>query len=236
MRILLANDDGIFSPGLHALERVFSEAHEVWVVAPDRERSGVSHCITFFEAIKVIQVADRKFTINGTPADCSIVAIKGGFIPRPDVVVSGINAGPNLGTDVLYSGTVAAARQAAMMGIPAIAISLDRYGFDSDFEPTAMLLAQNIDMLVQNWEPGFFWNINVPTVLSGTELRQSTLCVRNYKDRIESFMAPNGERYCFVVGQIETDLDSSPDSDGSVVKSGHPSITKVLCQPSVFKK
>ncbi len=236
MRILLANDDGIFSPGLHALEKVFSEAHEVWVVAPDRERSGVSQCITFFEAIKVVQVADRKFAINGTPADCSIVAIKGGFIPKPDVVVSGINAGPNLGTDVLYSGTVAAARQAALMGIPAIAISLDRYGFDSDFEPTAMLLAQNIEKLIRDWEPGFFWNINVPPVLLGTELKEASLCVRKYMDRIESFLAPNGERYCFVVGSIETALESSDDTDGSIVKGGHPSISRVLCQPSIFRK
>lgn len=235
MRVLLSNDDGIFSPGLHALEKVLAEAHDVWVVAPDRERSGVSQCITFFEAIKVVQVADRKFAISGTPADCAIVALKGNFIPRPDVVVSGINAGANLGTDVLYSGTVAAARQAALMGVPAIGISLDRYGFDSDFQPSALLLARNLEELVRRWQPGFFWNINVPPALADESLHPATLCVRKYLDRIESFIAPNGERYCFVVGELVTDESSPPDSDGVLVRKGLPSLTRVRCQPSVFE-
>jgi 5'-nucleotidase len=235
MKILLANDDGIFSPGLHALEKVLSEGHEVWVVAPDRERSGVSQCITFFEAIKVAQVADQKFAINGTPADCTIVALKGGFVPRPDVVISGINAGPNLGTDVIYSGTVAAARQASLMGIPGIAISLDRYGFDSDFLPAANLLEKHLQNLVQNWKPGFFWNINVPSVLLSDELQEASLCVRRYLDRIESFIAPNGERYCFVVGEIGTDEKSQHNSDVFFVQKGLAAITRVKSQPSVYE-
>lgn len=234
MTILLCNDDGIFSPGLKALEDVFSGIHDVWVMAPDRERSGVGMGVTFFDAIRVTSVADRKFAVSGTPADCAIVGLRGGWIPRPDVVVSGINAGANLGTDVLYSGTVAAARQAALMGIPAIGISLDRYGFDSDFTPAARLLAMHLEWLVREWREGFFWNINVPVDLRSQELYPATLCRRLYFDRIESFVAPGGERYCFILGEIHTDPASGEQSDGLLVSSGKASLTRVACEPGVW--
>lgn len=123
MKILLTNDDGIKSLGLRALQDVLGGEHEVWTVAPDRERSGSSHCISIKNPVRFHQVEERQFACGGTPADCVLFSCLGALPERPDLVISGINLGPNIGTDIIYSGTAAAARQAALMDIPAVAIS-----------------------------------------------------------------------------------------------------------------
>ena len=110
MRILLTNDDGIGAAGLAALEAAFGSRHEVWVVAPDGERSGTSHAIHLQGPVRIRHEGERRFSCSGTPADCVFLGLRGDFLPSIDAVLSGINHGPNLGTDVVYSGTCAAAR------------------------------------------------------------------------------------------------------------------------------
>ncbi|NBW45915.1 MAG: 5'/3'-nucleotidase SurE, partial [Betaproteobacteria bacterium] len=124
MRILISNDDGYFSPGLAALAQAMSTLGEVTVVAPERDRSGASNSLTLDRPLKVRRAANGFLFINGTPTDCVHVAITGMLDHRPDLVVSGINDGANMGDDTIYSGTVAAATEGYLLGVPAIAFSL----------------------------------------------------------------------------------------------------------------
>ena len=133
MRILLTNDDSIASEGIKALISALSPAHDVWVVAPETEKSGGSHSITLRDSVRVRMVGEQRFSCRGTPADCVMIAVLG-LVPRDiELVISGINHGPNLGTDILYSGTAAGARQSALMGIPSVALSIGAYVPPFDF-------------------------------------------------------------------------------------------------------
>ena len=124
MKILITNDDGIFSEGITTLKNALIADHDVWVVAPDTERSGTSHAITLKDAVRMSRIDERTYSCGGTPADCVLYSLLGAVDLDPDIVVSGINHGPNIGTDIIYSGTVAAARQAALMDRPAVAVSV----------------------------------------------------------------------------------------------------------------
>src|SRR6266850_3234732 len=124
MIILVCNDDGIHSEGLHALEAALAKIGETYTVAPDREQSAVSHSLTLHRPLRIDEIAPRRFAVNGTPTDCVNLAVKG-FLPiRPQLVISGINKGANLGDDITYSGTVSAAIEGSLLGIPSMAISL----------------------------------------------------------------------------------------------------------------
>src|SRR5215468_8507778 len=131
MRILVTNDDGIHSPGLTALSKALSRLCEVWVVAPDRERTAVAHAVTLHKPLRVQQRGTRSYAINGTPVDCVNLAVLKIMPTPPDLLVSGINKGVNLGDDVLYSGTVSAAMEGTILGVPSLAVSLADGG---DFE------------------------------------------------------------------------------------------------------
>ena len=124
MKILVSNDDGVHSPGLHQLAERLSEAGEVTVVAPDRERSAAGHSLTLHKPLRVAEVKDGVYSVNGTPTDCVNLAVNHLLKEKPALVVSGINQGGNLGDDVTYSGTVSAAMEGTLLGIPSIAISL----------------------------------------------------------------------------------------------------------------
>src|SRR5215475_1175929 len=121
--ILVTNDDGIHAPGLAALAAALGELGEVYVVAPDREQSAVGHALTLHRPLRVVQVAERRFAVNGTPSDCVNLAVLGFLPERPVLVASGINHGSNLGDDVTYSGTVSAAMEGTLLGVPAMAVS-----------------------------------------------------------------------------------------------------------------
>jgi len=123
MRILCSNDDGILARGLEVLERAARPLGEVWVVAPDREQSATSHALTLHHPLRPVQLGERRWQIDGTPTDCVMVSVEGLMPDRPDFVLSGVNHGPNMGEDVLYSGTVAAAMEGLALGIPSIAVS-----------------------------------------------------------------------------------------------------------------
>ncbi len=231
MKILLTNDDGIQSPGLAALRDALSERHEVWVMAPDSEKSGTSHAITLKGAIRVRRMGEREFSCGGTPADCVLLACIGAVPIRPEMVVSGINLGPNLGTDIIYSGTAAAARQAAIMGYSAVAVSVAGRRPPFLFGAAAAYVAGNIERFRELWTPEHFLNINVPSSdQEGLEVEITHPSRRIYKDSLASFEAPDGDFYYFLNGSlIEEQIDQGSDWDA--VSRGKISVTPVHLQP-----
>jgi 5'/3'-nucleotidase SurE len=162
MRILLTNDDSISSGGIKALIRALSPAHEVWVVAPENEKSGGSHSITIHDSLRVREVGERLFSCRGTPADCVLISLLG-FVPaKVDLVLSGINHGPNLGTDILFSGTAAGARQGALMGVPSVALSMAIATAPHDFTAAAEFALRNLEIFREMGTDDHFMNVNVP--------------------------------------------------------------------------
>jgi len=230
MNILLTNDDGVKSPGLHALKLALSRDHDVWVLAPDGERSGTSHRITLKGAIQRMKVQDRTYSCSGSPADCVILGLLGGLPVKPDLVVSGINLGPNIGTDVVYSGTAAAARQAALMGLPSIAVSLDTFSAPFRFESLAAFVARNLPAFLELWSDDHFVNINAPNLEKFEGVSITRPARRLYNDRIVEFNAPDGHSYFFIQGmEVETVPDEA--SDWNALMRGEISVSPVYLHP-----
>jgi 5'-nucleotidase len=162
MIVLLSNDDGIHSDGIIALENSLQHVGEVYTVAPDREQNSMSHALTLHRPLRVLDMGPRRFAVDGTPTDCVKLALTGLLPVRPDLVVSGINKGPNLGDDIIYSGTVSAAIEGALLGIPAIAVSLvtfENFQFQTaaDFAATLVSRIQEKGMPLET-----LLNVNVP--------------------------------------------------------------------------
>lgn len=232
MRVLLTNDDGIDSPGLEALIRdIEAKGHEVWIVAPDGERSGMSHSITMKDPIRSRKLGERRFGCSGTPADCVILAYLGIMEEKPDIVVSGINLGPNLGTDITYSGTAAAARQAAFMGIPGVAASLDYYNKPLHFDPVSLFVAENLESFVLLFDGHHFVNVNAPNSPNldiGIEITHPSY--RTYNDRLVRYTAPRGEDYWFwKAAPIQTKEETGSDYDA--VRRGNISVSPIHLHP-----
>ncbi len=162
MRILITNDDGLNSHGLTHLEAELRGTAEVWVIAPDRERSATSQAITVFEPMRLIEARERHFMLTGFPADCVNVALFSGVFPQFDLVISGINHGVNLGDDVHYSGTVGAARHAALHQKRAVAVSCPIREKNGDFHRVARWLRLWLDSHASMLDPGVVYNINYP--------------------------------------------------------------------------
>ncbi len=230
MRVLLTNDDGIESAGLLALQEALAE-HEIWIIAPDGERSAQSHSITVHDPIRCRRLDDRIFASSGTPADCVIVGMLGIMGAKPDVIVSGINIGPNLGTDIIFSGTVAAARQAAFMGVPGIAVSINSYQPPFFLEPLSRFVARTLDQLVSLWNPRHLININGPNIDSDSLPVQITYpSWRMYHDQLEEFHSPRGDRYYFLNGHpVETPMEEG--SDWTAVAEGAISVSPIYLNP-----
>ncbi|MBO8140965.1 MAG: 5'/3'-nucleotidase SurE [Firmicutes bacterium] len=230
MRVLLTNDDGIRAPGLKALVDLRPPDVELWVMAPDRERSATGHAITvhkplFVDAVDMGQDV-RAFQVNGTPSDCVKLGMEL-FGERPDVVISGINRGPNLGTDVMYSGTVSGAIEAAVGGVPALAVSLDSH---SAWAPQDYRVASQIAWYVarkldeHGLPAGTLLNVNVP---AGSEIRGfmvTRLGIRRYRDVLHRRVDPRGRVYYWMAGEAE-DVDVDDATDAGAVRSGYVSIT-----------
>jgi len=162
IRILVTNDDGINAPGIKFLAEALSEIADVTVVAPDRNRSGASHSLTLSQPLRVTELSERRIMVEGTPTDCVHLALTGLFEYTPDIVVSGINDGSNLGDDVIYSGTVGAAMEGRFLGFPAIAVSLVG---DTHYRTAALMVSKLIHYLEQRrLEKTMMLNINVPDV------------------------------------------------------------------------
>lgn len=207
MKLLISNDDGIFAAGIRTLANALAAAgHEVTVVCPDRERSATGHGITMHQPIRAEPMAGvydptvAAWACSGTPADCVKLALDAILTESPDVVIAGINHGPNLGNDVLYSGTVSAAMEGLIEGIPSIAVSLASYT-KKNFQPAADYIAQ----LVAQLPPlPRLLNVNVPC-LSAAELKGvavARLGIRRYYDLFEKRADPRGKNYYWLAGEI----------------------------------
>lgn len=238
MRILVTNDDGIDAEGLEVLVTYLKNAtdksgakHEITVIAPEGERSGVSHAMTLRRPTKVRKLSEGTYTCSGTPADCVIVAGLGVLKSMPDLVVSGINRGPNLGTDIIYSGTCGAARQAALVGIPAIAISCAQYHPPMEYRACAAFVANNLELLVSTWKQDSFININGPSSTDEQLPARWAIPGRNkYYDNLKCFDGADGYTYCFLAeGRNERTAD--PLSDHQAVSEGAIAISLVDIHP-----
>jgi len=231
MRILLTNDDGVMSPGLHALEKALAPSHEVWVIAPESEKSGGSHSITIHDSIRVRPVGERRFACRGTPADCVMVAMLGLVPAEIDCVLSGINLGHNLGTDILYSGTAAGARQGALMAVPSVALSVGKDQAAADFAPAAAFAARNLEIFRTLGTDDHFLNINYPVgVGDGAQPTITFPSRRIYRTEMTSFVSPDGDTYCFM-GGAQPDARPEEGSDSMVLARGLISISPIHAHP-----
>lgn len=226
MAILVSNDDGIGAAGLQALVAALEPLDEVWVVAPDRNQSAVSHALTLHRPLRIEAVSERRFSVDGTPTDCINLALHAVMNERPCLVVSGINHGANLGEDVTYSGTVSAAMEATLLGIPAIAVSLVGSG-EFDFTAAARLSrALAAAVMEQGLPPDTLLNVNVPPgpaeqVKGYLLTRQGK---RRYSDVIVEKTDPRGKKY-YWIGGGQLDYVAAEGTDFAAVHSGYISIT-----------
>lgn len=232
MRILLTNDDGIGADGLHAAWNALKEAgHEVFVCVPDRPRSAVSHAITMHKPLRIKKVETRDglaHTTNGTPADCVPMALLHLMPGPPDLCISGINLGPNLGDDVHYSGTVGGAMEAILNGVPSMAISLVTHQ-DPLWQAAASFCAQIAPHIgAMNLPRDTFLNVNVPNLppaeIAG--VRVTSQGSRRYKGDLVRYEAPIVGEYFWRGGEV-IDRAESEDADVLVVKTGYISVTPI---------
>ena len=226
MRILLSNDDGYFAPGLSALAAALSSLGTVTVVAPERDRSGASNSLTLDRPLSVRKAANGFFYINGTPTDCVHLAVTGLLPELPDVVVSGINQGANMGDDTVYSGTVAAATEGFLLGIPSIAISLVASGGDH-FATAAGIARQLVQRFIDH-PPGesVLLNVNVPDLpeaeLKG--IRVTRLGKRHKAEPVVKMVNPRRETV-YWVGAAGAAQDAGEGTDFHATQNGWVSVT-----------
>lgn len=226
MRILLSNDDGYQAPGLRALSDALSEIAEVRIVAPERDRSGASNSLTLEMPIRARKVSDKIISVEGTPTDCVHLAITGLLEEEPDMVVSGINSGANMGDDVLYSGTVAAATEGRFLGLPAIALSMSSHN-PNHYETGARVALEMVDRLArQPMSSTDILNINIPDLpydeLQGFEVTR--LGHRHKAEPVVKTEDPRG-RPIYWVGPAGPEQDAGPGTDFYAVRNGYVSIT-----------
>ena len=224
-RILLTNDDGIHSEGLAALERALGEIGDVFVVAPAAEMSGASHSLTLARPLRIRQIDDRHWTVDGTPTDCVTLALHKilSADEMPDVCVSGINHGGNLGDDATYSGTVAGALEATILGVPGIAVSLvARENFDFR-EATRFALLAARKVLSEGLPEGTLLNINVPLgEIKGVRLTRQG--IKNARPVISEHIDPRGKPY-FWIGEQYFRSNAEDGTDFRAIQDGYVSIT-----------
>lgn len=226
MHILISNDDGYRAAGIVLLAETLSEMAKITVVAPERDRSGASHSLTLDNPLRVAQADSGHYYVDGTPTDCVHVAITGLLDEEPDMVVSGINAGANLGDDVLYSGTVAAAMEGRFLGLPAMAVSLVGDG-PAHYETAAQVVRLLVDRIRETPLPSdTILNINVPDIpwdaLSG--LQVTRLGHRHKAEPVIRGEDPRG-RTIFWVGPPGGEQDAGPGTDFHAINAGYVSIT-----------
>jgi 5'-nucleotidase len=232
LKILITNDDGIYAPGLHSLKMALEKIADVLVVAPDTEKSAVGHAITLSDPLRVFEVEknDRFFgyAVNGTPADCIKLGLKCLIKKQPDVVVSGINMGPNTATNIIYSGTVSAAAEAVIMGIPGLAISLTSFTIP-EFEYSCAIAIELVKKINQHGlREGTLLNVNIPAVKP--DKIEGIVITRQGKGRFEEFfdkrIDPTNRIYYWLAGK-RMNLDSDDDVDDVVVRQNKVSITPI---------
>ena len=222
--VLLTNDDGGRAPGLQCLKRELETVAKVVVVAPEEERSASSHALTIHDPIRLIEVDEKNYMLTGTPVDCVIFALRKLMSQSPDLVISGINSGPNLGDDILYSGTVAAAREAALYGVPAVAVSLVAQGEDIDYEPAACFIRNLVEEFYPDRIPrGIALNVNIPQG-HPSAYRFTRQGSKRAWSSIEEKKDPRGRRY-YWIGRDESEVLLEADTDYQAINDGVVSIT-----------
>ena len=229
MRIVLTNDDGIEAPGIRALQRQLARSHEVIVVAPESEQSACSHGLSLHRPLRLNEVRKGWFRVDGTPADCVNLAIFEVLGRRkPDLIISGINLGPNLGTDVLYSGTVAGAIEGAIIGYSSIAVSLVPRDFEHPrFDAAARFAASLVKSLDRHpLPPDACLNVNIPDAVTGPPfpVRVTRLGKRRYSKVVRQAIDPRGRPYYWIGGD-PGERDPSDLCDSAAVGRGLISVT-----------
>jgi 5'-nucleotidase len=218
--LLVTNDDGIHAAGLAALADVLGELGDVWVIAPEREQSACGHALTLHRPLRAVPMGERRFAVNGTPSDCVNLGVLGFLPERPAVVVAGINHGGNLGDDVTYSGTVSAAMEATLLGVPSVAVSL----LDGGDLAHAAAVARAVTMrvLVEGLPRKTLLNVNVPPAPRG--LRVTRLGHRVYSDKIVEQADPRG-RIHYWIGSGAPAWEALDGTDMGAIHDGYVAVT-----------
>jgi 5'-nucleotidase len=226
MKILVSNDDGYQAPGLRALADALRALGRVIVVAPDRDRSGASNSLTLDVPIRAHRLGEDFYRVEGTPTDCVHLAITGLLEDEPDLVVAGINHGPNLGDDVIYSGTVAAATEGRFLGLPAIALSMGSH--EPQYLGTAARVAADLvaRLKIEPLEPNIILNVNVPDLpLAAIRgLMATRLGHRHKAEPVTAGLDPRG-RTIYWVGPAGPEQDAGPGTDFHAMREGFVSVT-----------
>ncbi len=224
--ILVTNDDGIQSPGIKALAKALQSVGEVYVLAPDRERSAVGHSLTLNHPLRADRIDSHTFAISGTPTDCVMMGVLGFLKTKPDLVVSGINRGPNLGDDITYSGTVSAAIEGTLLGIPSFAISLAGRT-ELNFKPAGEFAKQVAQQILKNGLPkDTLLNVNIPAVpakkIKGVQVVSQGK--RIYRDKLIEKTDPRGRSYYWIGGE-EPAFKNEPGTDFRAIQENYISVT-----------
>ena len=230
--ILVTNDDGINAPGIAQLYKSMQEIGRVVVVAPDREMSAAGHAITLSDPLRVSEVelenGAEGYAVNGTPADCVKIAVRAVLDETPDVVVSGINLGSNTGINVIYSGTVSAATEGIILGIPSVALSLATY-HDADFAPAGEISKQVVqEVLINGLPENTLLNVNIPP-LPAEEIRGIVVTKQGkafYDEKFDKRVDPRNRTYFWMSGE-RISMEEDKDSDERMVQEGFVSVTPV---------
>jgi len=237
VRILLTNDDGIGAKGLRVLKNEMSRlGGEVYVVAPDRDQSATSHSLTLSQPLRVNELEDKIFSVQGTPTDCVMLAIRYLMKRKPDIIISGINHGPNLGDDVSYSGTVAAAVEGTMLGVLSMAISLADWK-PKEFDTAAEVAANICRVILKRGLPDdTYLNVNVPYVdkedICGVEVTR--LGKRIYRDAVERKTDEKGNSFFWIGGQ-QPSWEGGDKTDFSAIEAKKISITPLHLDVTNFR-
>lgn len=236
IKILISNDDGVYADGINILAEVLAGSAELTVVAPDRNRSGASNSLTLDRPLKLQKIRKDVFSVNGTPTDCVHLAVTGLFQDLPDMVISGINEGANLGDDVLYSGTVAAAMEGRFLGYPAMAVSLANVVNTADtivktdyYYTAARVVKDLVGLIITHGLPkDTILNVNVPAVpyeqIKGMKV---TRCGFRHPSEPTIFAKDPRGKDVYWIGPAGRESDAGPDTDFAAIKNNMVSITPI---------
>ncbi len=236
MRILITNDDGIHAPALRVLQEALRPFGTVVVVAPDRDQSASSHALTLHRPLRVTRIADDVYSVDGTPTDCVVISANGLLPEPPELVVSGINHGPNMGEDVTYSGTVAAAMEGVMQGVPALSVSLVTRE-PADFKEPAGFVRELLRKVAERgMGRGTLLNVNLPhrpwAEIKG--VRVTRLGTRIYRDSLVEKTDPRGKAY-YWIGGLEPVWKREEGTDFQAVEEGYVSVTPLSLDLTDYK-
>jgi 5'-nucleotidase len=222
--ILLTNDDGITAPGIQILRDTVARVWDCVSVAPDSEQSAQSHALTLTRPLRVKEIGEGVMSVDGTPTDCVMLALRGLLERRPDLVISGINSGANLGDDVIYSGTVAGAAEATILGVPAISVSIVEPDKTDITWAAEIALKVAGAVLEKSLPEGVFLNVNIPPEWTGKRFEITCLGTRSYRDVITRKLDPRGRPYYWIGGQMEA-WKGTGKSDFAAIDRGNISVT-----------